>query len=144
MATLILIWTNDPSELVGLRIQGLFLHIARCFWFLRCVRKVGMSNYQVLRVCPSVRMEQLSSHQTDFHEILYLSIFRKYVTKIQTSLTSDKNNQHFTRRPIHIFLVDGVVPVMLGRMAQSSVVCQSVCLDLRCTETLWCLQYSRC
>ena len=30
-----------------------------------------------LSVCPSVRVEQLRSHWTDFHEILYLSIFRK-------------------------------------------------------------------
>ena len=34
-------------------------------------------------------------------------------------------------------LVDGVVPVMLDGMAQSSVVCQSVCIDLKCIETLW-------
>jgi len=33
-------------------------------------------------------------------------------------------------------LVDGVLPVMLDRMAQS-IVCQSVCLDLNCIETLW-------
>jgi hypothetical protein len=31
----------------------------------------------------SVRMEQLGSHWTDFHEIWYLSIFRKPVQKIQ-------------------------------------------------------------
>jgi hypothetical protein len=35
-------------------------------------------------------MEQLSSHLTDFHEIWYLSIFRKYVEKFQLSLKSDK------------------------------------------------------
>jgi len=41
---------------------------------------------------------------------------------------------------VHVFsLVDGVVPVMLGRMTQSSVVCQSVCRDLNCNETLWCV-----
>jgi len=34
-------------------------------------------------VCPSVHMEQLGSHWTDFHEIWYLSIFRKFVEKIQ-------------------------------------------------------------
>ena len=34
-------------------------------------------------------------------------------------------------------LLDGVVPVMWDRMARLSVVCQSVCLDLKCTETLW-------
>jgi hypothetical protein len=39
-----------------------------------------------LSVCPSICMEQLGSHWTDFHEILYLSIFRKSVEKIQVSL----------------------------------------------------------
>jgi len=38
-----------------------------------------------------------------FYEIQYLSVFRKSVEKIQISLKSDKNNGHFTRRPIHIF-----------------------------------------
>ena len=32
--------------------------------------------------CLSVRMEKLGSHWTDFHEILYLSIFRKSGKKI--------------------------------------------------------------
>jgi hypothetical protein len=32
---------------------------------------------------PSIRMEQLGSHWTDFHEILHFSIFLKYVRKIQ-------------------------------------------------------------
>jgi hypothetical protein len=40
----------------------------------------------VLSVCSSIRMEQLGSHWTDFHEIWFLSIFRKYVGKIQVSL----------------------------------------------------------
>ena len=35
----------------------------------------------------SVRMEQLGSHWTDFHEIWYLNIFRKSVGKIQVLLT---------------------------------------------------------
>jgi len=48
-------------------------------------------------------MEQLASQWTDFHEILYLSIFRKFVEKIQVSLKSDKNNEYFTWRPIYIF-----------------------------------------
>jgi hypothetical protein len=33
-----------------------------------------------------VRVEQLGSHYMDFHEIWYLSIFRKTVPKIQVSL----------------------------------------------------------
>jgi hypothetical protein len=37
-------------------------------------------------------MKQLGSHWMDFHEIWYLSIFRKSVKKIEVSLLSDKNN----------------------------------------------------
>jgi len=37
-------------------------------------------------------MEQLGSQERDFHEILYLSIFRKYLKNIQISLQSDNNN----------------------------------------------------
>jgi hypothetical protein len=44
----------------------------------------------------SIRMEQLSSHWMDFHEILYLSVFRKFVEKIQVVLKFDKNNGYFT------------------------------------------------
>jgi len=40
-------------------------------------------------------MEKLGSHWTDFHEILYLSIFRKSVEKIQFSLISEKNNNGY-------------------------------------------------
>jgi len=49
-------------------------------------------------------MEHLGSHWTDFHEILYVSIFRKSVEKIQVLLKVKKNNGYFTRRPIFIFL----------------------------------------
>jgi hypothetical protein len=48
----------------------------------------------------SIRMEQLGSHWTDFHEIWYLSILRKCVEKIQASLKSDENIGYFTWRPI--------------------------------------------
>ena len=47
-------------------------------------------------------MEQLGSHWTYFHEIWYVSIFRRYVLKIQVSLKSDKNNRYFTWTPIYI------------------------------------------
>jgi uncharacterized protein YehS (DUF1456 family) len=39
-------------------------------------------------------MEQLRSHGTDFHEILYSIIFRNSVEKIQASIKSDKNNRY--------------------------------------------------
>jgi len=49
-----------------------------------------------------VRMEQLGSHWTDFHEIWYLRIFLKSFGKIQVSLNSDKNEGFFTWIPIHL------------------------------------------
>ena len=44
----------------------------------------------------SVRMEHLGAHWENFHEILYLSTFRKSVQRIQVSLKSNKNNGYFT------------------------------------------------
>jgi hypothetical protein len=71
----------------------------------RCVRKIAESNYYLLlfslHVRPSVRMEQLGSHWTDFHEIWNLCIFWKYVKEIQVSLKSDKNYGYLWR-PIYI------------------------------------------
>jgi hypothetical protein len=54
-----------------------------------------------LSVCPSVRMEQLGSHWTDFHEIWYLSIFRKSSEKLQlrwnmTRITGTLNEDQYT------------------------------------------------
>ena len=56
----------------------------------------------VMSARPSVRIEQLGSRWSGFHEIWYLSNFRKSVEKIQVSLKSDKNNGYFTRRPIRM------------------------------------------
>jgi len=42
-----------------------------------------------MSVCLSDRMQQLGSHETDFREIWYLSIFRKTFEKIQVSLKSN-------------------------------------------------------
>jgi len=56
----------------------------------------------IMSICPSVHMEQLSSHWKDFHEI-WLNIFRKSVEKIQVSLHMDKNNWYFTWQTMYIF-----------------------------------------
>jgi hypothetical protein len=48
-------------------------------------------------------MEQLGSNWTVFHEIWYLSIFRKSAKKFQVSLKCDKNNGPFTWRPMYIY-----------------------------------------
>ena len=57
-------------------------------WFgrlsvFRRVRNIGKSDYALHHACPSVRMEKLASHWTDFLEIYVY--FRKYVEKIQVS-----------------------------------------------------------
>jgi hypothetical protein len=46
-----------------------------------------------LSVRLSFRMEQLSSHWTDIHEIWYLIIFRMSVEKIQVSSQSNENKE---------------------------------------------------
>jgi hypothetical protein len=48
-------------------------------------------------------MEQLGSHWTDFCEIWYLRIFRKYVEKIQVILKCDEKNGYFTWRLTYIY-----------------------------------------
>jgi hypothetical protein len=52
------------------------------------VRKATVSFFMSVR--RSVRMEQLGSDWTHFHEICYLDVFRSTVDKIQVSLQSDK------------------------------------------------------
>ena len=47
-------------------------------------------------------MEQLHSHWTDFYEILYLSVFRKYIQKIHQYLTR-VTDDYFTCKPIDIY-----------------------------------------
>jgi hypothetical protein len=54
-------------------------------------------------VCLTIRIEQLGSHQMDFHEICYLVIFGKSVEKIQHSFKSDKNNGYFTWGPSYVY-----------------------------------------
>jgi len=77
------------------RCTGYEIHLL--FWALsQNLRKASISF--VMPVRPSLRTEQLGSHRTDFHEILF-EYFPKTVEKIQVSLKSDKNNGRFTRRP---------------------------------------------
>jgi hypothetical protein len=66
--------------------------MAKCNYYLRH-----------LSVCLFVRMKQLGSQWKDFRDILYLSIFRNSVEKIQVSLKSGINNGYFTRRRMYIY-----------------------------------------
>jgi len=65
----------------------------RCLRVMRRIRKF-CEKRQLASSCPSIRKEKLGSHWTDFHEILYLSIFRKSVEKIQVLLLSEKKNNN--------------------------------------------------
>jgi len=56
----------------------------------------------VMSVRLSVRMEQLGSHWTDFHEIWNLSV-RKSIEKNQVSSKSDRNYGYFTRKPVYVY-----------------------------------------
>ena len=75
----------------------------------RGVRKIEKSDYWHRHIClsvrPCVRMEHLGCHWTDFHKIWYLSIFRKFLEKLQVSLRSGNNNAYFTWR---LYICDNV------------------------------------
>jgi hypothetical protein len=55
-----------------------------------------------MSLCLSVRMEQLGSHWTDFHEIWYSNMLRKPVEKIRVLLIADKKNGYFILRPRYL------------------------------------------
>ena len=99
-----------PTLLRGLEVKLAVLVIkkfrvrvsSQTFWRAFAKLQKRQINYTI-SLRPSVRTEQLDSLWTDFHEILYSSIFRKSVGEIQVSPNSDKNNGYFTWRHIHFF-----------------------------------------
>jgi len=56
-----------------------------CFFRVFAKLPKAIINF-VMSICLSVRMEHFGSHSTDFHDILYLRIFRNYIDKIQVPL----------------------------------------------------------
>jgi hypothetical protein len=68
-----------------------------------CEKRLSASSY--LPVCPSVRTEQLGSHWVDFHEILYLRLFRKYVKKIEVLLKYEKNNGTLQKHQYKLIII---------------------------------------
>ena len=85
----------------------------------RRVRKIAKSDYKLCRVCLSILME-LGFHWTDFHETLYLSIFRKSVDKVEVWLKSDKNNGYFTWRPMFILIVSLWILLRMSNVSDKS------------------------
>jgi hypothetical protein len=72
------------------------------FRFFREIAKSDLSS-SCLSVRPSVCIEQIGSHWTDFNEIWYLCIFRITVEKLQVSLKSNKKKGYFTWKSVYIF-----------------------------------------
>ena len=80
-------------------------YVIKTLGYFRLVRKIAKATISFvmclsvyLSVRPYVRMEQLSTHWTGFHDIWYLRIFRQSVEKSQVLLKSDTNNMYFTER----------------------------------------------
>jgi hypothetical protein len=67
------------------------------------MRKTSVSF--VMSVCPSVLIEQLGPHLTNFRDLWHLGVFRKFVEKIQVSSKSGKNTGYSTRIPIHTYVI---------------------------------------
>jgi hypothetical protein len=53
--------------------------------------------------CPSIRMEQIGSQLTVFHETWYFMIFHKHVGKTPVPLKYDNKNRYFTLRLKYIY-----------------------------------------
>jgi len=64
------------------------------------------SNCYLYHVYPSVCLHGKIWIPPDYHEILYLNIFKKSVEKIQVSLKFEKYNGYFTRRHVYIYDAD--------------------------------------
>ena len=70
--------------------------------FLDAFAKLQKSTIKfVMTFCPSVHPSvcthgKSGSHWRDFHEILHLNIFLKYVQKIQILLKSERHDRYFT------------------------------------------------
>jgi hypothetical protein len=72
------------------------------------------------------RREQLGSHWTDVHRILYLRIFPKPVEEMYVWLKYDKNNGYFTWRLTHI--CDNI-----SLNSQSEKCCRKICTENQST-----------
>ena len=74
-----------------------------CHFCYSCLGAFAKLRKAVISLIKSVCMEELSSHWKDFHEIWYLSIFKKSFKEIQVSLKSGKNNALFMWRRMYNF-----------------------------------------
>jgi hypothetical protein len=93
---------KEDFDFILRAIRNIFIMRVKC-GFISEIAKLRKANISYMFVRPSVRMEQLGSHWTDFHKVLYLSILRKFVEEIQVSLIPPKNNRYSTCKHFHIY-----------------------------------------
>jgi len=97
-------WAEELPETCRVSWQNKFGQLVRLLLLLkRNLLRCMVTWTSRAPVSPSVPMEQLGFHRTDFHEIWYLSIFRKSVERIQFSLKPDKDTRYFTWRRMHFY-----------------------------------------
>jgi hypothetical protein len=98
-------------------------------------RKATVSFVMFVRL--SVRMEQFSSHWTDFHGFFSgMRIFLKSVEKIQVWLNSDKYNGYITWGPIYIFW-SYLVHFFLERKMYQTQAAEKIEAHILCSKTLF-------
>ena len=66
-------------------------HLQIIFYVFRRVRKMQKATITFVLSLSVLRMGQLGSHWTDFHEIWYWKFFEKFVENIKVSLKRDTN-----------------------------------------------------
>ena len=57
-----------------------------------CSRTIAKRGFLIPRIWPSVRMEQLRSHRTDFHEIWYLKLSFFFLENLSGEITFQPNH----------------------------------------------------
>ena len=87
--------------------------VNRSIIITECIPLLGASAKQLrkstltfaLSFSPSARlcMEIMNSHRTGFCEIYCWKLLLTFVAKFEFRLKSERNNRHFTRRPVYIY-----------------------------------------
>jgi len=86
-----------PKSILTINIRRIFFYIFEFGDALEnCEKRLLASS--CLCACPSVRIENLCSHNRDFCEIWHLGVPRKPTENIQVLVKPDKNNEYFTWR----------------------------------------------
>jgi hypothetical protein len=92
-----------PQDAQNYTRQALCWRRENLYLVLGAFRKIAKSDYELPHICPSVRMEPLDFHWTDFHEIWYWNIFRISVVTIQVSLKSERITQSLHEDVVHLW-----------------------------------------